>query len=287
MQPLVGGCLALNDQEFEYLKRKILILTDIDLNNYKAQQMRRRLDGLVSNESGNVAEYCKRIEHDKDALKKLRNFLTINVSEFFRDTNQFQQLKTTILPELLKNNERLSIWSAGCSIGAEPYSVAMMLENLTPGQKHRIVATDIDDAVLAKARNGGPYTSSDIANVDKALLLKYFTRSDDGYQVIDTIKRRVEFKRHDLLRDRFEQGFDLVMCRNVVIYFADDAKHKLYTGFYNSLKEKGVMFIGATETLLDASDLGLERIHNCFYRRPGSKRNAATLVAASRAAKSS
>ena len=76
------------------------------------------------------------------------------------------------------------------------------------------------------------------------------------------------------------------MCRNVVIYFSDEAKRMLYTGFYNSLKEKGVMFIGATETLLDASGLGLERIHSCFYRRPGSSRNAATLVAAARAAKS-
>lgn len=284
MQQL-GGYLALNDQEFEYLKKKILTLTDIDLNNYKAGQMRRRLDGLVSNESGNVVEYCKRIEHDNDALKKLRNFLTINVSEFFRDASPFQQLKTTVLPELLRNNGSLSIWSAGCSIGAEPYSVAMMLENLTPGQKHRIVATDIDDAVLVKAKNGGPYSSSDIANVDKALLLKYFTRSDNGYQVIDTIKRRVEFKRHDLLKDGFERGFDLVMCRNVVIYFSDEAKRTLYTGFTNSLKEEGVMFIGATETLLDASGFGLERIHNCFYRKPGSKKKTATLAAAARAAK--
>lgn len=280
-------CSALNDQEFEYLKKKILALTDIDLNNYKAQQMRRRLDGLVTNESGSVVEYCKRIENDKDALKKLSNFLTINVSEFFRDANQFQQLKTIILPELLGNNERLNIWSAGCSIGAEPYSVAMMLENLTPGRKHRIVATDIDEAVLAKAKNGGPYSSSDIANVDKALLLKYFTRSDDGYQVIDSIKRRVEFRRHNLLKDRFEQGFDLVMCRNVVIYFSDEAKHKLYTGFCNSLKDGGIMFIGATETLLDASELGLTRIHNCFYRKPVSSKRTAVLSTATRATRGS
>ena len=277
----------MNDQEFEYLKKKILVLTDIDLNNYKAQQMRRRLDGLVTNESGNVAAYCKHIERDKDALKKLSNFLTINVSEFFRDANQFQQLKTTVLPELLGNTERLNIWSAGCSIGAEPYSVAMMLENLTPGQKHRILATDIDADVLAKAKNGGPYTSADIANVDKSLLLKYFTHSDKGYQVIDSIKSRVEFRRHNLLKDSFQQGFDLVICRNVVIYFSDDAKRTLYAGFYNSLKEKGIMFIGATETLLDASGLGLERIHNCFYRKPSSSKKTATLVAAARAAGSS
>ena len=277
----------MNDQEFEYLKKKILALTDIDLNYYKAQQMRRRLDGLVTNESGSVAEYCKRIERDEGALKKLSNFLTINVSEFFRDANQFQQLRTAILPELLGNSERLNIWSAGCSIGAEPYSVTMMLENLTPGKKHRIVATDIDQAVLAKAKNGGPYSSSDIANVDKALLLKYFTRSDDGYQVIDSIKRRVDFKRHNLLKDSFEHGFDLIMCRNVVIYFSDEAKRTLYTGFYNSLKEGGIMFIGATETLLDASGLGLVRIHNCFYRKPVSNEKAAVLSIATRAARGS
>ena len=128
---------------------------------------------------------------------------------------------------------------------------------------------------------------TDIANVDKALLLKYFTRSDDGYRVIDSIKRRVEFKRHDLLKDSFEHGFDLIMCRNVVIYFSDEAKRTLYTGFYNSLKEGGVMFIGATETLLDASGLGLERIHNCFYRKSALNKKAVALVTATRAARGS
>ena len=164
----------MDDQEYDLISQQILKLTGIDLAHYKVQQMRRRLTGLSSANAPSVAEYCQLIKKDPDALSKLRDFLTINVSEFFRDAEQFEILRTEVFPELLKNRPRLNVWSAGCSHGGEPYSVAMMLEELAPGQNHRVLATDLDDAVIAKARNGGPYTSADVNNVDGKLLLKYF-----------------------------------------------------------------------------------------------------------------
>ena len=259
----------MDDQEYELISQQILQITGIDLAQYKTQQMRRRLTGLASANAASVAEYCKLIKNDPGSLEKLKNFLTINVSEFFRDAEQFQVLRNRIFPELLKKKRRLNVWSAGCSHGGEPYSVAMILEDLAPGRNHRVLATDLDDAVIAKARNGGPYTSADINNVDRKFVLKYFEKPDDQFYLTDQIKGKVTFRKQNLLNDVFESGFDLVMCRNVVIYFSDDAKAMLYRGFYNSLIDDGILFIGATESLLNAVDLGFARIENCFYRKPG------------------
>ena len=103
-------------------------------------------------------------------LGELQDFLTINVSSFFRDEKQFQRLQSVILPELLQNNRRLNIWSAGCSNGAEPYSIAIILTELSDRHDHRILATDIDDTILERAKSGGPYKAADVKNVPPGLL---------------------------------------------------------------------------------------------------------------------
>jgi len=258
---------VLNDQEYALISHKILKLIGIDLSFYKSQQMRRRLQGLANSQAGSIVEYCALVERDPAALTKLKNFLTINVTEFFRDAEQFNLLKTKVMPELLNRRAHLSVWSAGCSHGGEPYSVAITLMEITGDARHRIVATDIDEQIVEKAKKGGPYSAADLTNVASKLLLKYFRKEPDGYYVIDEIKRMINFKRQDPLKGRFESGFDLIMCRNVVIYFSDEAKAKLYSGFYDALTTDGILFIGATETLLEAKDVGLERVHNCFYRK--------------------
>ena len=222
------------------------------------------------------------MKKNKDALIKLRNFLTINVSEFFRDIEQFNILKTKVLPELLSRNPSLRVWSSGCSHGGEPYSIAILLEEIAPGRHHRVLGTDIDDETLTRACAGGPYSSADVANVVAKYLLKYFTRSDDQYYVSSDLKHKVEWKRQNLLSETFERNFDLIVCRNVVIYFTDEAKDSLYKGFHHSLNPSGNLFIGATETLLNASSLGFERLHNCFYRKLDiSTRSSKSAVAAS------
>jgi chemotaxis protein methyltransferase CheR len=258
----------MNDQEYCYLKKKILELTKIDLNYYKTSQMRRRLDGFIARyDNCGVVPYCRMLEQDNDALDKLRDFLTINVSEFFRDMNHFQTLKTIILPSLLRHNHSLNIWSAGCANGAEAYSIAIILEKLSPFTDHRILGTDIDETSLIKAIAGGPYTPTEIRNVPLELAPKYLTCSERGYHIINRIQQKVEFRKHDLLHDAFEQDFDLIACRNVVIYFSEEAKRRLNQNFHKSLKKDGVLFIGGTETMLDASELGFERVRTCFYRK--------------------
>lgn len=262
----------LTDQEYELISRSILKNLKIDLSYYKPQQMHRRLSGLVSSQADSVAAYVRLIESDANALLKLKNFLTINVSEFFRDSQQFDILQKTVLPELLKNSAQLKIWSAGSSHGGEAYSVAMILDEISPNRGHKIVATDIDDAILDRARKGGPYDKADVNNVPPKYLLKHFEKEGNEYVLSNSIKKRVEFRRQNLLHDKFESGFDLLICRNVVIYFSDEAKDTLYRNFYGSLKDGGIMFIGATETLLGATEIGLERVTSCFYRKPAKQR---------------
>jgi chemotaxis protein methyltransferase CheR len=258
----------MNDEEYILVKKRVRELTKVDLDNYGTAQMKRRLDSFIARtKSPTLEDYFKMLREDAKQLEKLRDFLTINVSEFFRDTPHFSVLQDVILPELLKNNRALNIWSAGCSNGGEPYSVAMILDMLNPGVKHRIVATDIDNTILARASAGGPYNQGDVRNVPKFMALKYFNIKNGEYWVNDDIRKKVLFHQQDLTRDAFEASFDLIMCRNVVIYFSEEAKRKLKKGFYDSLKINGVLFIGGTETMLDAANMGFLRLYPCFYRK--------------------
>jgi chemotaxis protein methyltransferase CheR len=258
----------MEDQDYAYLKTTIQRLLDIDLSSYKSQQMRRRLEGFIARTSpGGVAVFCKLLDRDPGVLQKLKAFITINVSEFFRDASQFNLMRTQVLPQLLSRSPALNIWSAGCSIGAEAYSLAIVLEELAPGKGHRILATDLDTQILSKAKVGGPYSKSEVANVEKLRLLKHFVPVEKGYMIADGVKRVVEFRQQNLLTDKFEHSFDLILCRNVMIYFSDEAKSKLHQGFCASLKEEGILFLGGTEGLTDAKGLGLTRLHSSIYRK--------------------
>ena len=260
----------MNDLEYGYLKSKILSLTKINLDNYKSGQMRRRLEGFIDRtQSLNVTVYCKHLDRDPKLLQDLQDFLTINVSEFFRDTQPFEVLQTQVIPLMLKRSQSLNIWSAGCSIGAEPYSLAMILRKLSPGSQHRILATDLDEKILGKAEAGGPYSTAEVKGVPREFADKHLAAEGDGYRVKDDIRRRVEFRQHDLLTGPPESGFDLIICRNVMIYFTDKAKDYLHRGFASALKDEGVLFLGGTEALLGFQELGLTRINTSFYQKTG------------------
>ncbi len=265
----------MNVKEYDFLKLKVFKLAGLSLDAYKSEQMMRRLDGYISRSGyAGVVPFCGAIERDNEALQMLMNFLTINVSEFFRDAEQFKVLKTRVIPDLLSKSKSLNIWSAGCSIGAEPYSVAMMLAELSPNGRHRILATDLDDQSLDRAQAGGPYSDSHLEQVTSGTKLKNFVKSDDGFVVAPRFRAMVDFRRHNLLNDRFEQGFDLIMCRNVTIYFTEQTKVELNRKFVRSLKDDGVLFIGSTESLLDAQALGLKRMFASFFRKDGSTKSA-------------
>jgi chemotaxis protein methyltransferase CheR len=161
----------------------------------------------------------------------------------------------------------LKIWSAGCSTGEEPYSLALTMQEYFPGQTARIWATDLDPAALKKAA-AGLYSQKASQGVPPHMLKKYFKVGDD-YQIADNIRQMVRFEKHDMLGDSFPGDWDLILCRNVVIYFTDEAKEKLYRKFAQALRNNGVLFIGSTEQIFQARELGLESIATFFYRKSG------------------
>lgn len=260
----------MNDTEWSLTKQRIAELLDLDLDAYKESQMRRRLENLIQRrQSGDVKAYFARVKADAESFAELRDLVTINVSEFFRNPLQFEALKSVVFPALLKESPRLSIWSAGCSFGPEPYSFAMILDELEGirAGNHRILATDLDQEVLKRAMNGGPYTADEVRGIAPERLSKYFQKTGDRYQVKETLRRRITFRRQNLLKDRFDKGFDLISCRNVTIYFSSETKVELYGKFHDSLKPNGVFFIGGTEALLGAEANGWGRYQGNFYRR--------------------
>jgi chemotaxis protein methyltransferase CheR len=258
----------MTDDEYQVLKISVLELTGIDLDSYKSQQMRRRLAFFIekSNEM-DVAAYCRKIKAEKDCLVKLRDFITINVTEFFRDAWAFTELENNILPALIRLKRTLRVWSAGCSNGGEPYSLAILLKTITGSSLHKILATDVDELSLAKASAGGPYSLDSVRGVPAQYVKQHFTSSADALWVKPEIRNMVNFQRHNMLSETFEQGFDLVCCRNVTIYFTDEAKNKLNQQIHNSLNNSGVLFTGSTEFIHDARAIGFNKIGNCFYQK--------------------
>jgi chemotaxis protein methyltransferase CheR len=160
----------------------------------------------------------------------------------------------------------LKLWSAGCSIGAEPYTLAIMMNEATPSQKYSLLATDLDRGALHKARSRGPYLESDIRNLDAALLQKYFTPAAPFY-VKESLQKSICFKEQDLLADPFERSFDLIVCRNVVIYFTTEAKEVLYAKFADALRPGGVLFLGGTELISGPTKFGLQNFGISFYKK--------------------
>ena len=260
------------DLDYFVFQRRIKEKTGIDLTAYKRPQMERRLRSLIS-QSGATSfqQYLHLLDKSPQLMDEFRNRMTINVSELFRNPEKFEELQNDILPRLQSGDRRLRIWSAGCSYGAEAYSLAIILHESALGALNQpILATDIDNEILNRAREG-VFSEADMKNVSVIRRRRHFTPIADSWRVADSLRSLVEFRRHDLIAGPFERGFDLILCRNVVIYFTDEAKAHLYRRFRNSLEPGGVLFIGSTEHIIDAREIGFEPVSSFFYRRPTSR----------------
>ena len=160
----------------------------------------------------------------------------------------------------------LKLWSAGCSIGAEAYTLAMLMSEAAPLQSYSLLATDLDRGALEKARARGPYAEEDILNLHPAQRRKYLTPAAP-YYVSESLQKRIRFEEQDLLLDQFETGFDLIICRNVVIYFTAEAKDALYARFCAALRPGGILFLGGTEIMSGPAKYGFQNFGISFYRK--------------------
>lgn len=263
---LSGGKEMLDN--YEWFKKEVYKLTGIDLNFYKEKQMRRRIDTLAKkNKTDSYEAYVHLLKSDKILFEQFINFLTINVSEFYRNPDQWKLMDETVIPKLLREHKRpLRIWSAACSTGDEPYSIAMAFSKHIPLSNIQILATDIDKQVLEQAQ-AGLYNEKSIAGVPADLKRKYFTQVGNSYKISDELKKCVTFKQHNLLKDPYPRDYDMILCRNVVIYFTDEAKDEIYKKFYQTLGNHGVLFIGSTEQIINYKEVGFSRLSSFYFEK--------------------
>lgn len=254
---------------YENFKTKVLEMTKIDLNAYKERQMKRRIDALISKRGVHTYdEYVEQLRTNPEAMDEFVTYLTINVSEFYRNPEQWKLLETEILPYLFELfGKEIRIWSAACSTGDEPYTLVMLLAKFIPMRQIHIIATDIDKQVLDRAKLG-IYDKKSVKGLPKEYLTKYFKQLNEySYQISDEVKACVQFKQHNLLRDSYPNDLDMVICRNVLIYFTDEAKNDIYLKFHKSLKKDGILFVGSTEQIIAPQTVGFSSHRSFFYKR--------------------
>lgn len=253
---------------YEVFKTKVFELTKIDLNAYKERQMKRRIDSLITKHKiSSYMDYIQVLKTNKTLFDEFVNYLTINVSEFYRNPEQWLLLEKEIIPLLLSQSSTLKIWSAACSTGDEPYSLVMLLSRFLPMNKIKIIATDIDKQVLDKARLG-LYNVKSLKGLPSEFIQKFFSHiNDTTYQISDSVKQCVEFREHNLLKDPYPSPMDLIVCRNVLIYFTEEAKTDIYKKFNAALRKDGILFVGSTEQIIQPQALNFSTLKSFFYVR--------------------
>ena len=254
--------------EWESFSAAIHDRTGIDLNSYQPVQMRRRLRGLLDHAKvERLSDYVRALDREPARLRHFRSFVGIHVSEFFRSPDRFEYLGQVVLRQLLQERPRLRIWSVGCSYGAEAYSLAVLLAELAPDRRHYILATDVDDSALERAQAGDGFSAADIRHVPTALRHRHFLHG--GRAVRPGLRAQVTFRRHDVLQDEPEGDFDLIVCRNVLMYFTADAKVRVARLLYDALRMGGFLFTASGEALEQLPAAGFRPASVGFYRKEG------------------
>lgn len=259
--------MLVKQAEWDEFYKCMLKSTGLDLNKYKANQLQRRIVSMATHKNfKSLSEFWKWLAQDKANSVWFCDRLAINVSELFRNGDKWSQVEKEIIPELLKTSTSLKIWSAGCSYGAEAHSLAMILDQNFSG-RHSIIGTDIDEEALAQAKRG-EFSVNDVRGVPAEYKRAYLEMRDGTFFATAQLRKYLSFKKQNLLADRFDRGFDLIMCRNVVIYFTEEAKAELYQKFFDALRPGGYLFVGSTERIFKANEIGFETEKPFFYKKP-------------------
>lgn len=242
-------------------------LTGIDLAQYKRPQMERRIRSFADRSGiDGLPEYLRALAADRDALEQFLDRMTINVSQLWRNPEQWERLGQAILPELARTGT-IRAWSAGASYGAEAYTLAAICRRVAPGCKVEIRGTDIDARMVARAREGR-FSADDARTAPRAELERAFDRDGDGWRARPELRLMVRFATGDLLRDPVSPGaYDLILCRNVVIYFTEPVRDALHQRLATALRPGGYLMVGSSERVSTPQAFGLDTAHPFVYRK--------------------
>ena len=242
-------------------------LCGVDLLQYKRGQMERRISEFASRRGvGALVDYLRLLRSHEDELEKFLDRMTINVSQLWRNAEHWEALKRRVLPELTEGVSFKAL-SAGCSYGAEAYTLAAVCAAAIPRATVRITGTDIDQRMVARAKLG-EFSAADARTAPAAPMERWFERIPNGWRAKPALQSMTHFEVGDLLKVRPPaSSYELIMCRNTVIYFADQIRDELHAKFAHALRPGGLMVIGGTERITDAASLGLAPIHPFIYRK--------------------
>lgn len=279
---LASGEYPLTRKDLADIAAMIYADAGIFLNETKASLVYSRLSKHIRNLGlRGFREYCQLVSSPAGAAARrdMLSHLTTNFTRFFRENHHFEHLKTDVLPELLnraRNGGRVRIWSAACSDGQEPYSIALTVLSMMPNAADydfRILATDIDPKILALAK-AGAYDATALETVNPAMRKQFFAEIDAGgrqkWQVDERVKRLITFNELNLMAQwPFKGQFDVIFCRNVVIYFDEPTQMKIWSRFAGMLTTKGHLYIGHSERVSGDAKSSFDNIGITTYRYTG------------------
>lgn len=237
---------------FERLKRMVDQKLGVNCNGYREEYLRRRFEIRLKETGANTyGNYISYINKNTDEFNLLLNSLAINYTNFFRDRDVYSFIEKNIFPALFVQ-PIVRIWSAGCSSGQEPYSLAMLALKVLQQHQYNckviIYASDVDREALADAASG-VYSAPHLEGIEKWMISKYFTKDNDVFRVKDSVKQIVKFTIQDLMKNYPYQNLDMILCRNVMIYFLKEAQGQIFSSMFRSLRAGGFFVSGKTEML--------------------------------------
>lgn len=256
--------------DFENFCKGVKDLLGVDLSLYKRKQMERRARGLASrNHAETLSEYLDMLKKDAVLLDRFMERMTITVSQLWRNNDIFDALQSDILPELDARSEgrKLKLWSAGCSYGAEPYTLAAVCLEMGPklSRLPQIKGTDINPRMIERARRGH-FTEEDARDAPPRLLQKYFSPVPGGWSAKDQLRNMLTFKVEDLFASKTD-SVDLILFRNVAIHFERERRDQVHAILADSLLPGGMLVLGSTEMIVNPAELGLERARPFMFRK--------------------
>lgn len=248
---------VLNDTDYENFRKLIYDQSGITFSSTNRSILDGRIKEILRAKNiATPADYFALVTKNTEELKEMLDSVTTNLTRFFRNQPHFDALINYVVPHVIENkkakspgNKIIKVWSAGCSTGEEPYTIAMVLKSILPPDfDFQITASDISLKSLMVAQKGF-YSDNKIEGIPEDYLKKYFTKVDGGYQIVKELMDKIRFDYHNLRNDMGVRHLDIVFCRNVLIYFDEPAQLEVINHFYESMEDNSYLFIGHSESL--------------------------------------
>lgn len=269
---------TLNDADFERFRKTIYDESGITFSATNRPILDSRIKEILREKKlDSVDDYYKLITSDHEEMKRMLDAVTTNLTRFFRNQPHFDALEKYVIPHVLEEKKKtgdrtVRVWSAGCSTGEEPYTIAMLLKRILPvGYDFQVTASDISLKSLMVGQSGF-YADNKVDGIPPDYLSQYFTKSAGGYQVNKEIMSKVKFDYHNLKNDSGMRNLDVIFCRNVMIYFDEPAQLVVLNRFWNSMASHSYLFIGHSESLfgMDTKFEFLKTDWACLYQKNGN-----------------